>query len=104
MKSKPNTHEEKSPWSETHNVNINLSDRKSKYGICHTSSSLCPVFLQSGKRWERRWYGGTEEGEIVGNWGHGPERAKESGTFKKYVVRVVLARRAFGAFKHLGCQ
>lgn len=27
-----------------HCVNINLSDRKSKYGICHTSSSLSAVF------------------------------------------------------------
>lgn len=52
------------PWQETQSVNINLPDRKSKCGICHTSSARSPVFLQSGKRWRGAGRGSSEDGEV----------------------------------------
>lgn len=49
-------------------------------------------------------FGGIEEGEVVGNRRYGPERAKDSGIFKKYFVDFIslyVVWHAFGTFKPL---
>lgn len=65
------THTRHEAPGKKHTVNINLSDRKSKSGICHTSSSLSPVFLKVKKKDERGGGFGGMEDEVVRNSGHG---------------------------------
>lgn len=104
MKSKPNTHSQEAPGKKhTVSILISLTESRNMASVTHHLLSLLS-FGRVEKDGRGGGFGGIEEGEVVGNWGHRPERAKDSGTFENYAVVFAsfhLLCRVFESFTYL---